>query len=166
MCLRCHPDQAAIAGCSPVLTWLQGHLDPGGTARRVASLQDPAAVHGQLGAGDEAGIRTRQKRHGSGDFLRLADALEWRGFEAGLIGFGRVVFQHRRVDEAGVHRIDTDVQWRQFQRGGLGHSAYRPLGAHIGCGAREAQLTGDRTDVDDAAASGCTQWNLATGMIL
>src|SRR5471030_445555 len=121
-----------------------------GSARGITAVQQIRL------AVDVARLVAAEEQHQVGDVLRRGGALGRHGGDEA--GFGLLIaaddaVQHRRVDRTWRSVVDAHAGSCHFQRGRLGQAVDGMLAGYVQRGARQADLAGDRRDVDDAAAA-------------
>src|ERR1051326_8132908 len=137
-----------------------------GAAARDRAAGD-AAIDDELGAGDVIRRVGGEEQDAVRDVLRLPDAAERRAGAADLLAVDRGVMPgggevgadlapDRRVDDAGMHRVDPDVVAARgaFHRDRLAEQADAALGGAIAGQSRQAAQPGDRRSYDDRSAAG------------
>src|SRR5471030_1675289 len=121
-----------------------------GSARGVTAVQQIRL------AVDVARLVAAEEQHQVGDVLRRGGALGRHGGDEaglGLLVAADDAVQHRRVDRTWRSVVDAHAGSCHFQRGRLGQAVDGMLAGYVQRGARQADLAGDRRDVDDAAAA-------------
>src|SRR5882724_9571630 len=115
-----------------------------------------AAVHVQLGAGDEAGIVRREDDDGLGELVRATEAAHdnGRGEHLHVVGVGEGPVEERGVDGAWTDDVDPNASSLEVRGPRAREGAYGGFRGRVDAEGREALDVGDGGVQDDGSAVG------------
>src|SRR5271168_696783 len=134
---------------------IAAHIDAAEAAAGVRSSRLPnPAVYADFGAGDVARLIRGEKKRQTCDFLGRAHAHHGDHFSVHFQALGRVVAQHRRINDAWKYDIHTNALTGKLGGRELAHPPYGPFRRGIGKYAGNMADPGIRGDIDNGAAPG------------